>query len=427
MSYQLENLSSYTKKLVFDFPTLDLSADVEERLKQKQKTTAIKGFRKGHVPMNMVKDIFGGKLEVEALEKFIEKSIFEAIQKENIKVIGQPELKNVKYEDKKNLSFDVFVENLPEVELPDLSEYAFVRDKIEVTEEDINQEKKRILESKAELTPLDEQTGVLEKGHHSIINFVGERSNGERPDSMKGSDMELEIGAGKFIPGFEEGMIGMKVGEKRKLNLTFPENYHQKDLQNEVVVFEVELLEIKERKLPEINEEFLKSQGYDSEEDMMEKIKKLVESNKNHAADEKLKKDIIDKLVENYPEGLPSKIMDAEKQRIENNYIDMFSRQGMTKEMALEHFAKESEVLMEESERQIKSMLIFDHLAIENNISITDSEVEEMIFSRAKEFGIEGEKFVDFYHQHPEEKNRLVETLKEKKIMDYILGQVKVS
>ena len=150
MSYTVESVNGCTKKLVFNFKTLDLTNEIKAALVKKQKTTNLKGFRKGKAPLDMVEKLFGPQLESEALNSFVQNQFFAAVQKEDLRVVGYPSIENMKYEAGSSVSFDALVEIFPEVALKDLKHLTFTRDSVEVKDEDVEKLIKNYLERKGE-------------------------------------------------------------------------------------------------------------------------------------------------------------------------------------------------------------------------------------------------------------------------------------
>ena len=159
--------------------------------------------------------------------------------------MGYPKFENMKYDGKNSVEFDALVEIFPEIEMKDFSNLEFKKEELSVSDDDVESLKKNYLESKAEMVEITDENTEITKGHFAVINFQGQKEDGERPENMKGEEHLLEVGSGQFIPGFEDGMMGMKKSEKREVNVTFPADYHAPDLQSAKVVLDVELLEIK--------------------------------------------------------------------------------------------------------------------------------------------------------------------------------------
>ena len=184
----------------------------------------------------MVQQVYGPQIENDALNNFIQNEFFQAVTKENLKVVGYPSFENMKYKKNESVSFDALVETFPEFELADYSSLQFKKDEVALGENELEDLKKNYLNSKAEMKEVTEEGVALSNGHFAVINFQGEKEDGSRPENMKGEEHLLEIGSNQFIPGFEDGMLGMKKGEKREVPVTFPADYHSTDLQNAKVV-----------------------------------------------------------------------------------------------------------------------------------------------------------------------------------------------
>ena len=178
MSYSLENINGCTKKLVFKFDTLDLSSQIKVELSKKQRSVSLKGFRKGKAPLAMVEKMYGPQIENEALNSFIQSQLYEAVSKEELRVVGYPKFENMKYESGNSVSFDALVEIFPEVELKDMSGLSFTEEKADVSKEDIDNTIKGYLASKAEMKEVE--GGALANGQFAVLNFEGEKGWNEK-------------------------------------------------------------------------------------------------------------------------------------------------------------------------------------------------------------------------------------------------------
>ena len=296
MGYTLESVNDCTKKLVFNFEDVDLTTQIESALKEKQKTANIKGFRKGKAPLAMIQKVYGPQVENDALSRFVSQEFYKAIQEEKLKAVGYPQFQNTNFDGKK-VSFEATVEIFPEFELGDFSKFEFTKDDETVSEDDLKGMVDQYLGPKSEMVEVKDDSVALAKGQFAVFNFEGEKPDGSRPDNMKAEEFLLEIGSGQFIPGFEEGMIGMKKGEKKTLELTFPADYHEEDLRDALVKFDVELLEIKEKQTPELTDELVKEFGFESVDDFNTKNKKRLEDQKKRQVQAKLQEEILNKLI----------------------------------------------------------------------------------------------------------------------------------
>ena len=207
MAYTIESINGCTKKLQFNFETLDLSEEVKKAVAEKRKTANLKGFRKGKAPLDMVQKMYGPQIENEALNQFVRNQFLEAVDKEKLKIVGYPKFENMKYDGKSSVAFDALVEVFPDIELKGFEGLEFKKDEVLVSDEEVESLKKNYLESKSEMLEVQEESTEVSKGHFTVINFQGKKEDGEKPENMKGEEHLLEVGSNQFIPGFEDGML----------------------------------------------------------------------------------------------------------------------------------------------------------------------------------------------------------------------------
>ena len=426
MSYKVEDVNGCTKKIVFNFETLDLTTEIKAELTKKQKTVNMKGFRKGKAPLAMVEKLYGPQLEFEALNQFVQNRLIEAMTKEELNPVGQPNFEDMKYDAGKSVSFNAIVEVFPEVELKDMSKLSFKKEKVEVKEEDVEGIKNNYLSSKAEMTEVTDEKAALAKGHTAIMNFQGTTPDGEKPESMKGEEFLLEIGSGQFIPGFEEGMMGMKKGEKKVLDLTFPEEYHSEELKGAKVKFDVELLEIKEKKLPEFNDELAKEFGFESVADFNTKNKENLVQQKERAADEKLHQEILEKLIEENQFDVPGALVAQQEDYLKEDVKKNLTQQGFNEPMMDEYFEKWATDLKEKAQFQVRSGLILDTLAKKFEVETSESDLDAKIEETAKGSGLPVEQLKQYYSTDEKIRKNMMYAIREEKTFAKLKEQVKV-
>lgn len=427
MSYTVKNVNGCTKKLEFNFATLDLSKEIKAAVVRKQAQTNMKGFRKGKAPLAMVEQFYGPQIESDALNQFVQSQLFEAVNKEKLKTVGYPTFENVKYDAGKSVSFDAVVEIFPEIKLADFSSYSFKKDKAEVTEEDIERLTKNYLSSKAEMTEVADAGTKLAKGQFAVFNFEGVKADGSRPENMKGSEYLLEIGSGQFIPGFEEGMIGLKKGDKKNIELTFPADYHATELQNAKVTFEVELLEIKEKKYPALTDEMAKEFGYESIADFKEKNKKTLLTQKERQANEKLHQEILEKLVKENKFDVPATLVQNQEKYLKDDLAKNLKSQGFNDAMVEEYFDRWKTDVNTKADFQVRSGLVLDHLAQDFKVETSESDFDKKIEESAAQAGIDVDTVKKYYSSNAQIKNNLMYAIREEKTFDELKKKLKIS
>lgn len=428
MSYKIEDINGCTKKLVFNFNSVDLSKQVSEALIEKQKTVNLKGFRKGKAPLQTVKQLFAPQIENDALYKFVSHEFFNAIQEAGIQAIGYPRFANTKYEaEKKEVAFEATVEVMPTVELKDFTKYTFKAEPVNVSEEDVAKIEEQLLSSKAKVEAITDEKAKLSKGQFAVFNFEGEKEDGERPESMKGSEFLLEIGSNQFIPGFEDQMIGLKKGEKKTIEVTFPETYHATELQNAKVKFHIELLEIKEKNLPTLTDEIVKEYGYENIAEFKTKSLKNLEIQKKRTSEEKLHQEILNKFIEENKFDVPATMVAQQRVAVEDELKQNLKAQGFTDDMTKTYFTKWSADLNNKADFQVRSGLILNELAKKYEVTATEEDFNNKLKEIADGSQLTDEQINTFYRNNEKIKKNIMYAIREEKTFDTIKAMMKIS
>lgn len=427
MSYTIENVNSCTKKLVFNFDKVDLSKEIKEALLAKQANSNLKGFRKGKAPLEMVQKLFGPQVENDALYRFISDQYYQAVKKENLRAVGYPQFGNTKYESGKNVAFEATVEIIPEFELKDYSKYSFKKDSETVTDEDFETLKKNYLSSKAEIAEVKDTGHALQKGDFAVFNFEGEKADGSKPENMKAQEYMLEIGSGQFIPGFEDGMIGMKKGEKKDIKVTFPADYHEEELKNAPVTFHVELLEIKQKNFPDFTDELAKEFGFESVADFTTKNKERMTQQKKREVQTKLQQEILEKLIAENQFDVPNALLEDQKESVKQELSRTLKQQGFNDQMIGLYFERWDGDVTQKALFQVRSGLILDKLAKKYNVEATEADLDKKIDEMVTQSGMKKEEISKFYKSNENIKRNLMYAIREEKTFEALMKDMKVS
>jgi trigger factor len=427
MSYTIQNVNSCTKKLVFNFEQVDLSKQIKEALIAKQQNSNLKGFRKGKAPLDMVHKLFGPQIENDALYRFISSEYFQAIKKENIRAVGYPEFGNTKYENDKTVAFEATVEVIPEFELKDYKSYSFKKDSEVVTDEDFEILKRNYLSSRSEIVEVADPSHQLKKGDYAVFNFEGEKADGSRPDEMKAQEYMLEIGSGQFIPGFEDAMIGMKKGEKKTIQLTFPQEYQEESLRGALVSFHIDLLEIKNKNVPPLTDELAKEFGFDSAEDFITKSKQRMVIQKKREVQTKLQEEILKKFIADNAFDVPKALIDDQKEGVKKDMTQNLKQQGFNDQMISLYFERWDADVTQKATFQLRSGLILDKLARKFNIEATEADLDNKIDEVASQSGMSKEEVAKFYKSNEDTKRNLMYAIREEKTFAALINELKVS
>lgn len=382
-------------ELTVEFSGEEWAKAQDKALKKIAKRVQIDGFRKGHVPMTIVKQRVNKQAVYEdAMDEILNANYTNILVENKVEPIAQPTLKIEEINE--NVLKVVFtVEVKPEITLGQYKGFNIVKDAVEVTDEDINKELENMQQQYAELTIKEE--GTVEDGDTAVIDFEG-FVDGVAFDGGKGEQYPLVIGSGSFIPGFEEQLIGLKSEESKDVVVTFPEDYQEENLAGKEATFKVTVHDIKFRTLPELEAlpEEAGIDGVETLDDLKLNIKTRMTNQKENAAEEKFTEELYTKIIEGTPFDLPETILNNEieslfgevQQNIQQQGLDFATFQKLTGK-SLEEIKEE---LKPQAEKRARLNLILEAIVKEEGISATDEDVEEEIKTIANTYGEDFEK-----------------------------------
>lgn len=364
----------------------------DKAFKEIAKNAKVDGFRKGKVPRNVFEKRYGtSDILREAMEELINKKYTEVMIEEKLIPVLEPSL-NIKSLDDKGFEVDMVFILDPEVTLGEYKGLKVKKDKVKVTKEEIEHELSHILDHYAELTVKE---GKVEEGDTVIIDFKGFK-DGEEFEGGSAENYTLEIGSHSFIPGFEEGIIGMEREESKDLELTFPEDYMVEDLKGQKVVFNVVLHDIKTRVVPELDEEFFKDldmEGVTNKEELEKVIEEEITTQKEADAENKFIDELLKKASDNMKIDIDKEIIDAETGRMYKDFIDRMQMQGVSEELYFAYTGtKKEDVLKEmekEAENRVKYRYLLEAIAKEEKIEVTDEEAHERLHEMMHHYNME--------------------------------------
>ena len=277
----------------------DFEAKVEKKLNEVAKNVKLPGFRPGKAPKEMLKQKYRASVMGEALDEMVRDAADEVVKENKLKLALRPSISITKFDEGKDIEFDMEAETLPEIKVGDFSDVKVEKLMAEVPAEEVEKALQYIVSSRRETVKVEDAGRQAKKGDTLVIDFCGS-IDGVEFQGGKGSDYPLELGSNTFIPGFEDQLINAKAGDKIDVKVKFPDNYHAKDLAGKDAVFAVEVKEIREPKAIEVNDEFAKSVGEESLDALKESIKNRIKADYENASKLKLKRSLLDKLEELY-------------------------------------------------------------------------------------------------------------------------------
>lgn len=370
---------------------------LDESFKKAQKNVKVNGFRKGKVPRNIFEKNFGIEaLYEDAINVVLSEAYTKAIEKDNLIPIIQPKI-DIK-EINENFVIIVFtITTKPDVNVKKYTDLKVKKDKVNVTKEELDSEIGKLLEKYADVVVKD---GKIENGDTAVIDFEGFK-DGVAFEGGKGENYPLEIGSNTFIPGFEEQLLGLKAGDEKDVNVTFPEDYHAEDLKGAPVTFKVKVHEVKTKQLPEMNEEFFKDLGFDdveTEEQLRDLIKVDMESKKEYEIENKYVDELLEAAAKNTEVELPEELIEEEIHRMMHQYEDNLKMQGITLEMFYKFTNSNEEALKdqmrEEAEKRVKYRFMLEEIAVLEKIEVSDEDAEKEADDLAKKYNVTKEELL---------------------------------
>lgn len=390
MKAKVEKIETNVIKLEIRVEAEKFDAALTKAYNKNKSRYNIPGFRKGKVPMAMVKKFYGVEAFYDDAVNFaIDESYPAALTEENIKPVDYPQIDVVEIGEGKELVYTATVTTYPEVELGEYKGIDIKKPVYEVEESEIDKQITEMQEKNARIEVKKE--GNVEKGDIAVIDFKG-YIDGAAFEGGEGTDYSLEIGSGTFIDNFEDQLIGLAVGDKKEVNVNFPEAYGKDDLNGKPAMFEVEIKAIKVKELPELDDEFAKDvAAVDTFAELKENLQKTLVKNNEEKADREFEEAVITAIIENtkmdVPEVMISKEIDSMMQDLEGR----LKYQGLSLEQYMEFTGNTTEkmrdFMKENAERKVKADLVLDAIAKAEDIKATEEELNARALELGKIYG----------------------------------------
>lgn len=400
----------------------DFNAGVEKKLHEISKTVSMAGFRAGKVPFAMIEKKYKANAMSEALDDMLRDGVNDLLKEKNLRPVFTPDVDIKKFEEGKDIEFSVKMDIMPDIELKDFGTIKIEKVMADVPEEEVTKALNYMAESRRDSVKVEENRET-KKGDIAVIDFVGSIDGVEFPGG-KGEAYPLEIGSNSFIPGYEDQLIGKKVGDVVDVKATFPENYHAKDLAGKEALFVTTIKEIREVKKSEINDEFAKAMGKDSLDALKEEVKAHIAKDYEAASRMKLKRALLDALDKAYKFDVPSKLVDMEYETIVKQYEAAKKNNQLDEE---EKNKKEADLLKEYKEiavRRVKLGLLLAEVGKEAKVEVTQEDINKAIMVEAQRYPMQAKAIFDFYLKNKDAVERLRTQVYEEKVIDYVLSKV---
>lgn len=424
MKVNLDKLEGLAHKLSFEIPAEKVRTVFEKAYKGIQKNVALKGFRKGKAPLNVIRSHYGDQVKDDVLRELIAEAYQNALEEHALDPVGHPSVHFDKFENNEDFLFSAEFEIRPEINLRKYEGLQIEKQKIEVTESQVQESLEKIQLSQAELVPIFEDRPA-QMGDTAQLDFEG-FVDGEPLEGAKAERYKLELGSGQFIEGFEEGLVGMRPGSTTELNLSFPSEYQNSQLAGKPVKFKVSLLGLEKKLLPAIDDELAKKEGaFENLQDLKEHIRKQLVEEENQNQMSEMRNKILKALVEENPVEVPRSLHQRQKELIVEDVRKRMSQQGLS-ELDFEEYKKKwSEDFDQSATFIVQSSFLVDALADKLSLRPTHDELHEKISEIARQTGLSESLLSDYYHK-PENESRLSFQLMEEKVVACLVEKANI-
>ncbi len=405
-------------------PMADMESKRTAKLAEVGKTVRLPGFRPGKVPLTVVRQRYGSAINSEVLEESVNSATQQVLSDRGLRPATQPKVDVTSPGDKQDLAFNVEVELLPEVPMPDFGAIALTRLRAEPTPESIDKALNEIASRQRELEPVSEDRGAR-TGDTLTVDYVG-KVDGEAFPGGTGTAMPVELGGSGFIPGFSEGMEGMRPGEERQIQVTFPEEYGTKELAGKPATFDLKATTLQQAKPMVIDDALAEKLGFENLEDLRKLIATQMQCEYDQVSRMRIKRDLLDSLAKGASFMVPESMVEGEFasiwQRVESDL-----KQGKGDE---EDKGKDEDTLKAEyraiAERRVRLGLLLSEIGRANGVQVGQDELLRAMRTEAGRYQGQEAQVMEFFRKNPQASDALRGPIFEDKVVDFILDLAKV-
>ena len=412
MSLQVENLEKNMAKLTIEVPASEFEKALQSAYNKQKKSISVPGFRKGKVPRQMVEKMYGPEIFYEdAANELIPTAYEEELKNCDLEIVSRPSVDIVQIKKGENFIFTAEVAVKPEVTLGEYKGMEVDKTSTRVTQKEVEAKIKEEAEKNARTVTVEGRP--VQDGDEVILDFEG-FVDGEAFEGGKGENYPLTIGSGSFIPGFEEQLVGAEAEKEVEVKVTFPEEYHAEELKGKDAVFKCTIHEIKEKQIPEIDDEFAAEVSeFDTLDEYKADVKAKIKEQKENEGKQKKEDQAVEKAVANATMEIPEAMIDEQVRQMVNEFAQNMQYQGISFEQYCQITGMTLEKIQEETRPQavkrIETRLVLEAIAKAENIEVTEERLDEEIKKMAESYNMEADKLKELMGE--EEKKQMLEDI----------------
>jgi trigger factor len=386
MKIDVEELSSVQRKVRVELPPETVATEFSRAYKNLGQRVRVKGFRPGKTPRSVLQGIYGDEIKGQVRSQLVEDSLGEALKERRLQMVSRPEVEANDLEEGRAFSFSAVFEVKPDINVRDYLGMEVEKVRLSISEAQVDAALRRLQESHARLEPL-ENRDVVEQGDFVTLDFEGSIA-GQLFPGGKGENYLLEVGGGRALPQFETAVVGLKVGERRTVQLTYPEDYPKREVAGKAVEFSLLVHEIKQKVLPALDDEFAKDHGECvSLDDLKASIRARLENELKHFQHEELKEQIVNRLLDAHSLTPPSSMVERQTRYLMERYQNRASDPSTSESDSTPPLEETRKRLETRAIRQVQATLLIEKISQLEKIEVTDREVQERVDQLARAAG----------------------------------------
>ena len=415
MNVTVESTGALERRMRVELPLEPIQQQVESRLKTVGRTAKIKGFRPGKVPAKVVKQRYGKQVREEVLGEILQKSYSDAVMQQNLQPAGGPKIET-QDEDGKTFAYVATFEVMPEVELKDLDKIKVEKPDVQISDEDVDDMLTNLRMQKSTWETVDRES---KDGDRVIVDFSGEL-NGEAFQGGQGSEIPVVLGEGQMLPDFEKGLKGIKAGDEKTFKVKFPKNYHADDLAGQKADFSVKTHRVEEQILPELNDEF--AEMFNVTEGGLEQFMKDVRENMEREAEQKVKNDIREQVMESLlainPLDIPQTLKQQEAHSMQHDAMRRMGIEDHDQAPPIETFS-------EAAEKRVRLGLLLRQVIADKELKADEAKIREHVEEMCASYE-NSDEMVEMYMSNPQVMQQVEPMVVEQLAIDWLLENGKV-
>lgn len=403
-----------------EIPISQTDAELVNVYQSIQASAKVPGFRAGKVPMALVKKEYIGLAKEKLVENMIKKTVFSALEKENFSPIDMPTVKDINFEDGKNLKYVFEAECHPEIKAKDYKGIIVKKEKLKITDANVDENIKIMLDRNSKLVISED--GIVKTDSFVMVNYQGFCDDVEIKE-IKANDHMLDLGAENTLKGFKD-LVGSKKGETKDIEIEYPADYPNKVLSGKKVIFKTTIVEIKDKQLPELNDDFAKDMGLENLEDLKKKLKETIEQEEIKRQNAETEKQIVEHLLNDNKFDVPPTIVAQQKEYLIKRMSDYMKNQGAPEDYIAKQIESNQEKYNEEADKNVRLSYILNSIYLTEKLEVSEQDLETEKQKMLDSNPTRKDDVEKYFNEH---KSNISASMKEEKLFKFLLDNAKVT